>query len=142
MKSVTECLLSGNIQKYYLKYTLTFRCTIVLVILLIIISTIVLGCSRTSENGDIKVGQEFSVVLETDWKSQTRWTLSEYDKDMVKLISSYGEEDLDPNRMLGKASSIFLLKALKAGETDLVFKLEKIYGTGDYDRATRHIVIK
>lgn len=112
--------------------------TVVLIFL-----AIFLGCSGTlPENGEVKVGQQFSVVLETSWQDHTRWNLTDYDKEMVEFIKSDRQGGLDPNSMGGRSSNTFFFKALKAGETDLKFNLEKIWGTGDYGRAVRHIVIK
>jgi hypothetical protein len=109
--------------------------TIVLLILILF-----LGCSNPSDT--IKVGQGFSVVLETDWKSQTHWVLLDYDKTMVKFLSSTEQGELDPHMMDQPAQNTFYFTALKPGETDLNFQLQKIWNTGNYGSITKHILIR
>jgi hypothetical protein len=109
--------------------------TIVLLILILF-----LGCSNPSDT--IKVGQGFSVVLETDWKSQTHWVLLDYDKTMVKFLSSTEQGELDPHMMDQPAQNTFYFTALKPGETDLDFQLQKIWNTGNYGSITKHILIR
>ncbi len=107
----------------------------------LLISTLVLlSCVPA---GEIKAGQEFPIILETDWKSQTRWTVIKYDNNYVQYIRAFRQESADPHYSgQDRAQNIFYFKALKTGETDIVFKLEKIWGTGKYDEATRHIIIR
>lgn len=99
-----------------------------------------LGCSNFSDS--IKVGQGFSVVLETDWKSQTHWILLDYDKTMVKFLSSAEQGELDPHMMEQPVQNTFYFTALKPGETDLEFQLQKIWNTGNYGSEVKHIIIR
>lgn len=120
------------------------HCTIfVLILLLNACSISPVQMKPTEKSLTIKTGQQFVVTLETDWKSQTRWSVKNYDNTKLKILNTahynYGGQDTLATKTV---PDWFLFTALAPGQTDIVFKLEKYWGSGNFKEDTKTIYIK
>lgn len=115
---------------------------IILIILIIFIN----GCSPLPVNivdgeNTVIIGQQLNIQLESSCKSQTKWIITDYNQELLQLVSKNIGEWQDPHSG-SKCYSSFTFRALKAGDTTINFKLEKIWGTGNLGTAVRNIKIK
>lgn len=106
-----------------------------------------LGCSfspviLSPEKNAVTVyaGQKIIVQLTATWKDQTRWEITNYDKELIKLDSMVRYEFADPRE--SQNINAFYFTALKPGTAVISFQLQKIWGLGNYSEAVRTIYIR
>ena len=119
------------------------HCTIFVLILLLnacSISPAQMGPGEKSLR--IKTGQQFVVTMETDWKSQTRWVVKNYDESKLNIISTSHYIWSGPEFSGGTPCKDFFTFSAKApGETQVTFKLEKYWGSGNFKEEIKSIYI-
>lgn len=88
----------------------------------------------------VNAGQKIIVKLAAVWKDQTRWEVIDYDKELIKLDGMTRYEFADPRE--GNNVNNFYFTALKYGTAVISFRLQKIWGTGNYGETVRTIYIR
>ena len=118
------------------------------IVFFLLLGIVLSGCSLSSVSvgpADREIfaasGQQIIITMETDWISQTRWVIEEYDRDKIEILTvshwNYsGQQGSEPCR------DTFVLKALVVGDSKIKFKLEKYWGLGNFQQDVKIIHIK
>ena len=107
-------------------------------IVLSIISGTYAACKSTSTAKDINLNlnEEFKIELGSNPSTGYGWYPS-YDSNFIKLISSYYIPSSDNCGSPG--TNIFLFKAAKTGETNIIFKYQRLWDPNPEEVIIHHI---
>lgn len=123
--------------------------TILFVALITILLLTAIACqsnikqfSSPAEEIDIKNGEQFSVVLESNPTTGYQWS-AQYDKEIIKLIDDK-YEPLNKNQQIVGApgKQMFVFKALKKGKTELKFEYARTWEKDSIDSKAFRVTIR